>query len=120
VRYADDLVIVCRWRSQAERALAVLRHELGAVGLQVHPDKTSIVELTHGEGFDFLGFHHRWVKAPGSLAVETIDSQSEATNTRTHCPSADRSPNRGDHHEAQPVLGRLGWLLPAWQQCPLL
>lgn len=65
VRYADDLVIVCRWRSQAERALAVLEHELGQLGLRTHPDKTRIVHLRHGEGFDFLGFHHRWVKAPG-------------------------------------------------------
>jgi RNA-directed DNA polymerase len=65
VRYADDLVIVCRWRSQAERALAVLEHELAGLGLRLHPDKTSIVDLAHGEGFDFLGFHHRWVKAPG-------------------------------------------------------
>ena len=65
VRYADDLVIVCRWRSQAERALVVLEHELADLGLSVHPGKTSIVELRKGQGFDFLGFHHRWVKAPG-------------------------------------------------------
>ena len=45
VRYADDLVIMCRWRSQANRALAVLEHELADLGLRLHPDKTSIVNL---------------------------------------------------------------------------
>ena len=64
VRYADDLVIMCRWRSQAQRAMAVLEAEMGELGLRLHPDKTMIVYLDDGQGFDFLGFHHRWVKAP--------------------------------------------------------
>jgi RNA-directed DNA polymerase len=64
VRYADDLVIMCRWRSQAQRAMAVLETELNELGLRLHPDKTQIIYLVDGQGFDFLGFHHRWVKAP--------------------------------------------------------
>ena len=65
VRYADDLVIMCHRRSRAEQALATLEHELGVLGLACHPHKTSIVDLEQGAGFDFLGFHHRWAKAPG-------------------------------------------------------
>jgi hypothetical protein len=63
IRYADDLVIVCRYESQADRALVVLREELDRLGLAVAPAKTRIVNLKprHGEGFDFLGFHLRWV-----------------------------------------------------------
>src|SRR5687768_10462418 len=63
IRYADDLVIVCRYESQAERALVVLGEELARLGLRVQPAKTRVVNLKHGEGFDFLGFHHRWVAA---------------------------------------------------------
>ncbi len=63
IRYADDLVIVCRYESQAERALVVLQGELARLGLRVQPAKTGIVNLKRGEGFDFLGFHHRWVAA---------------------------------------------------------
>ena len=37
---------------------------MGELGLRLHPDKTMIVHLDDGQGFDFLGFHHRWVKAP--------------------------------------------------------
>jgi group II intron reverse transcriptase/maturase len=61
IRYADDLVIVCRYESQAKRALVVLTEELARLGLRVAPAKTGIVHLQRGEGFDFLGFHHRWV-----------------------------------------------------------
>jgi RNA-directed DNA polymerase len=61
IRYADDLVIVCRYESQAEQALVVLQEELARLGLRVQPTKTRVVNLKHGEGFDFLGFHLRWV-----------------------------------------------------------
>jgi len=54
IRYADDLVIVCRYESQAERALVVLREELARLGLRIQPAKTGIVNLRRGEGFDFL------------------------------------------------------------------
>jgi RNA-directed DNA polymerase len=60
VRYADDFVIMCRTREQAEAALALAGDVLGGVGLQLHPDKTKIVDLHEGqEGFDFLGCHFR-------------------------------------------------------------
>ena len=62
VRYADDLVVLCRSREEAERALALLRDLLGELGLELKVEKTRIVHLTEGgEGLDFLGFEHRWV-----------------------------------------------------------
>jgi RNA-directed DNA polymerase len=58
VRYADDFVVLCRTREQAEAVLATIRHWCVAAGLQLHPDKTRLVDLTQpGEGFDFLGYH---------------------------------------------------------------
>ncbi len=62
VRYADDLVILCRSRVRAEEARRRIGHVLGGLGLQLHPDKTRIVFIGDGsDGFDFLGFHHRMV-----------------------------------------------------------
>jgi RNA-directed DNA polymerase len=64
VRYADDLLVVCRTRGQAEAALARLTTLLDGLGLQPKPEKTRIVQLVEGEpGFDFLGFHHRLVRS---------------------------------------------------------
>lgn len=58
VRYADDAVALCRNRQQAERALARFQQLLGRLGLELHPDKSRIVDLREGaEGFDFLGCH---------------------------------------------------------------
>lgn len=54
VRYADDFVILCRSRDEAERALETVRAWTEAEGLTVHPTKTKIA--THEEGFDFLGY----------------------------------------------------------------
>jgi RNA-directed DNA polymerase len=66
VRYADDLVVMCRSRAEAERALMVLTVLLAGLGLEPKPAKTRIVHLVEGgEGFDFLGFHHRLVRAHG-------------------------------------------------------
>ena len=67
VRYADDLVVMCRTRIEAEVALASLRSVLAELGLELKDSKTRIVHLREGgEGLDFLGFHHRWVRARGS------------------------------------------------------
>ncbi len=64
VRYADDAVVLCRTRQEAERALAALTAVLAELGLALKQAKTRIVHLTEGgEGLDFLGFHHRWVRA---------------------------------------------------------
>jgi RNA-directed DNA polymerase len=60
VRYADDLVVLCRTRAQAEHALGVLGRLMADLGLELHPDKTRVVDLREGrEGFDFLGCHLR-------------------------------------------------------------
>ena len=71
VRYADDLVVMCRSRAEAERALAGLTAILADLGLEPKAAKTRIVHLEEGgEGFDFLGFHHRLVRARGRTGTK--------------------------------------------------
>ena len=60
VRYADDGVVLCRSAQQARASLDAVRDILADLGLQLHPDKTKVVDLREGrEGLDFLGCHFR-------------------------------------------------------------
>ena len=62
VRYADDLVVVCRTEAAAAEALRRVGLVLRRLGLSLHPEKTRVVGIGDGrEGFDFLGFHCRKV-----------------------------------------------------------
>jgi RNA-directed DNA polymerase len=58
VRYADDFVILCKTREDAERALETVRCWVNENELTLHPTKTKIVDA-RSEGFDFLGYHFR-------------------------------------------------------------
>ena len=71
IRYADDLVVGFEYREDAERFLGEFGERLAKFGLEIHPDKTRLIEFgrfaesnrrTRGEGkpetFDFLGFTH--------------------------------------------------------------
>jgi RNA-directed DNA polymerase len=58
VRYADDFVVICRSEADARAAHELARTVLADLGLELHPDKTKVVDLSEGrEGFDFLGCH---------------------------------------------------------------
>jgi RNA-directed DNA polymerase len=71
VRYADDTVACFEYQDDAERFVAELRLRMGNFGLELHADKTRLIEFgkraaanrkERGEGkpdtFDFLGFTH--------------------------------------------------------------
>ena len=71
VRYADDFVVGFQHRDDAERFWAELRDRLAKFHLELHPDKTRLIEFGrfaaqtrqkrgegHPESFDFLGFTH--------------------------------------------------------------
>ena len=85
-RYADDAVIHCATKRQAERLLVNLAERLGAVGLTLHPDKTKIVycqdtsrrgEAEH-TSFDFLGytFRGRWSRGKHGYFVSFSPAMS--------------------------------------------
>ena len=56
IRYADDLVAMCRSESAAREALRRLGWVMNRLGLKLHPAKTRLVDLRRGKGsFVFLG-----------------------------------------------------------------
>ena len=74
-RYADDAVFLFANETDARRVMDVLPKRLGKYGLELHPDKTRLVDFRRpdrfmpsgmgaGPGtFDLLGFTHFWGKA---------------------------------------------------------
>ena len=71
IRYADDFILCFQFREDAEKVLQVLTQRFAKYGLQLHPEKTRLIEfgpdaLTKSEQpggtrpatFDFLGFTH--------------------------------------------------------------
>jgi RNA-directed DNA polymerase len=76
VRWADDFIVGFEHREDAERFLAWLRGRFAKFGLELHPDKTRLIEFgrhaarnraARGEGkpetLDFLGFTHICAKS---------------------------------------------------------
>jgi len=60
VRHADDFVVLRSTLEQAEQAREQAKAILGELGLELHPDKTRVVDLGESrEGFDFLGCRFR-------------------------------------------------------------
>jgi RNA-directed DNA polymerase len=84
VRYADDFVLLCRNEEQAREALSLVQQWTLSVGLQLHPEKTKIVDATQPGGFDFLGYHfERGKKWPRRKSLKKFQD-SVRLRTRRH------------------------------------
>lgn len=83
VRYADDLVLMCRSQAAAEEALDLLRAWTDSAGLALHPEKTQIVDAAAG-GFEFLGYRfergHIW---PRWKSVNKLKDNIRSRTPRT-------------------------------------
>ncbi|MGH9652196.1 MAG: group II intron reverse transcriptase/maturase [Bryobacteraceae bacterium] len=94
VRYADDFVIGFREESDARRCLAALQERFTKFGLELHPEKTRLIEFgryaterrsKRGDGppetFDFLGFTHICGRTrKGAFAIHRISSGKKLRN----------------------------------------
>lgn len=81
IRFADDFIILCESREQAEQALRQIRQWVQEAGLTLHPTKTRLLDATQPGGFDFLGYHfergHRWPRQ------KSLDKLKEAIRQKT-------------------------------------
>jgi group II intron reverse transcriptase/maturase len=121
VRYADDLVVVCKSKQQCEEAEKRVKVILARLGLELHPEKTRRVELYDGkQGFDFLGCHlhkrlsgkiwererkrvyflHRW---PSRRAMTRVREKVRNVTPRGRC-----------HADFRAVIADLNPILRGW------
>lgn len=120
VRFADDGVVMCRTRHQAEQALVKIERIMASLGLRLHPDKTKVVDLREGrEGFDFLGchFHARlsgpmWEKGIRRYYLHRWPSQRSMRRVRSKVKAL--TGRRSIHRDIRDVIADLNPVLRGW------
>jgi RNA-directed DNA polymerase len=71
-RYADDWVVTCKTRKEAEEAVAVAKRILKELGVTLHAEKTRVVHVRGG--FEFLGYKIKRGSRPLKLSPDKIRS----------------------------------------------
>jgi RNA-directed DNA polymerase len=123
VRYADDFVVMCDTKAQVMEARHRVSTVLTRLGLELHPEKTRLVDLSRGgEGFDFLGCHlhkrmsgpmwertHRRVyflqRWPSQRAMARVRARVRGLTRRARC-----------HTDLRTVIADLNPVLRGWGQ----
>jgi RNA-directed DNA polymerase len=102
VRYADDLVVLCKTQNKAKTALGLLKQVAeGELRLTLHPEKTRVTRFH--EGFDFLGF--------------TMKGRYRVARKRSLEKFKDRVREltpRGTHHTLKEVIAMLNPVIRGW------
>ena len=117
VRYADDFIVGFQYEQDAEAFQAALQARLQSFRLELHPDKTRLIEFGRyaverrehrGEGkpatFNFLGFTHICAHGPRGFWVKRIPMRQRVRSALRKLKSALR---RAMH---QPVNRVGAWL----------
>ena len=126
VRYADDFVVGFQRRWEAESFLKELKERLAKFGLDLHPDKTRLIEFgrfakadrkRRGQGkpetFDFMGMtHYCATTRRGKFRVGRKPSRKRVGRTLRRIWEALRMRMHLGEHEVAIWLGRVikGWL----------
>jgi len=85
VRYADDFVIQCGSKAEAQRALEMVQKWTAEAGLTLHPEKTRIVDATERGGFEFLGYHfEQGRRRPRKKSLKKFKDAIRAKTKRTN------------------------------------
>jgi RNA-directed DNA polymerase len=106
VRYADDFVVLCHTKDQAEQVWNRLGQWLTPRGLSFNVDKTHIVNVE--QGFDFLGFN---IRRYGGAKLLIKPSPAAVTRIRQRLAAEVRS-LRGTNADA--VIRRLNPIIWGW------
>ena len=104
VRYADDAVVLCRSREEAESALARMRAWVNANGLMLHPEKTHVGDCrVEGQGFEFLGY--RFEAGRRRVRKKSLKSVRDKIRAKT---------KRNEGHSIEYVIASLNPTLQGW------
>jgi RNA-directed DNA polymerase len=107
VRYADDFVVLCKTREEADAALAEICKFMDGAELTLHPDKTRIASLEAGEEFEFLGYRfklhrRRILRFPRSKSEKKL---REAVRNHTR---------RANGHSLECIIAKINPILRGW------
>ena len=123
VRYADDFVVMCTTQAAVEEARRRVSLVLARLGLELHPEKTRLVDLSRGgEGFDFLGCHLRkrfsgpiWKRTRRRVYfLQRWPSRRAMVRVRTRL--RELTPRRRCHDDLRLVIGDVNQVLRGWGQ----
>jgi RNA-directed DNA polymerase len=90
VRYADDFVVLCRSRPDADAALAEVQRWTASAGLTLHPTKTRLVDARE-DGFDFLGYRFEaGTRRPRDKSLKKFKDTIRAKTRRSSGHSLER------------------------------
>ena len=125
VRYADDLVVGFQHKRDAERFLNAAKGRFGRFDLELHPDKTRLIEfgrfaiddrrrrgLGRPETFDFLGFTHyctRTRRGHALLGRKPVSKRTARTLKRIR-----EALRRRMHHDVEETAKWLGMVVNGW------
>jgi RNA-directed DNA polymerase len=100
VRYADDFVILCKRKAQAEEAIKAVKWIMDKLELTLHSEKTKLVDMYFGkDSFDFLGFNNRFQRFRNKSwkwywTLQQVPSQKAMTKMRANIKEVFSSPSK--------------------------
>jgi hypothetical protein len=82
VRYADDMVVLCKSRKQAEEAPSLISTWMNEAELELNHDKSRVVDMNlPGNYFDFLGYRFKLSKAKRMMQLIKPGSKQKLKQT---------------------------------------
>lgn len=113
IRYADDLVVVCK--GDAERLLRWIRGAMWGLGLSLNEAKTRVVDARQ-EGFGYLGFSVRVVRSPRTLRRFALTRPSKEALKGIRAEVKRMTRRSTLHLPEQLVISRLNEVVRGWVQ----
>jgi len=120
-RYADDVIVHCKNKRQAEYVLARIATRMQEVGLRLHPDKTHVVYCKDGKrrgqhehaSFTFLGYTFRAREARSKHGGGSFTSFLPAISAEALKATGDRIRSMRIHrHNTLSLNDLAAWLNP--------
>jgi RNA-directed DNA polymerase len=109
VRYADDMVVLCRETEAAQQALAKIKIWMEAAELELHPEKTRIVDMgQQGSHFDFLGYRF-WRRRDGRIRRYIRPKSRQKLKERIRSMT-----KRNNAHSMETIIQRVNQILVGW------
>jgi RNA-directed DNA polymerase len=112
VRYADDIVVLSRMEAEATAVMEQISKWVQEVGLNLHPEKTRIVEMKRkGAGFDFLGYRFEISRHTGRVTRwprrKSLQQLKDAIRSRT---------KRCNGHSMRQIIRTINPTLQGWYE----